>query len=308
MNNISIHKILFFIAILTCHAQTMAGTDKEIFQLIKDGNVELIEAYINDGRDINTSDQHSWTPLMAAVNKGDIKVVKLLLDNDVDVNAIDEKMRRTALDLSNYLIERKVSEKNRLSKNDLKELYGIENLGDVYNDTMKGFSLESLKEVKLLLERYGAKPYKELVPEVSEYEEGSRVLQNLIKSGFDVNAPDQDGMTPIMYSAQHCDFEMVKELIKSGAKIELLGVSDSSLQDYICTKKKVPNNEEKIIDLIHAARKSQDSDTVVPENLSSLRALKLEPSVAFEKYGFLTTALALLVLFIIVFFVRKKKI
>ena len=62
------------------------------------GFPDIASLLIAFGADINFKDRNGWTPLMHAVGKGHLEMVKLLLLNQVNVAAKDKK-DRTALDL-----------------------------------------------------------------------------------------------------------------------------------------------------------------------------------------------------------------
>lgn len=62
------------------------------------GFPDIASLLIAFGADINFKDKNGWTPLMHAVGKGHLEMVKLLLSNQVDVTAKDKK-NRTALDI-----------------------------------------------------------------------------------------------------------------------------------------------------------------------------------------------------------------
>ncbi|ODQ45530.1 hypothetical protein PICMEDRAFT_28173, partial [Pichia membranifaciens NRRL Y-2026] len=62
------------------------------------GFPDIASLLIAFGADINFKDKNGWTPLMHAVGKGHLEMVKLLLSNQVNV-AVKDKKDRTALDI-----------------------------------------------------------------------------------------------------------------------------------------------------------------------------------------------------------------
>ena len=64
-----------------------------------EGNVQAVKILLENGSQINTTDNGGWTSLHCAARKGHLEVVKILLENgaDRDVNNEDKK---TALDLA----------------------------------------------------------------------------------------------------------------------------------------------------------------------------------------------------------------
>eukprot|EP00873_Tetraselmis_striata_P008329 jgi/Tetstr1/428593/TSEL_018586.t2 len=57
------------------------------------GNVEICEALLGAGQEVNTVDKRNWTALHWATEKGHRSTVKLLLENGADVNAVDKDNR-----------------------------------------------------------------------------------------------------------------------------------------------------------------------------------------------------------------------
>ena len=60
------------------------------------GHVEVVEALLAKGADINAKTKIGWTALIGASLKGHVEVVKLLLAKGADINATTED-GRTAL-------------------------------------------------------------------------------------------------------------------------------------------------------------------------------------------------------------------
>jgi ankyrin repeat protein len=50
------------------------------------GNISIVEQYIQEGSDINTQDRYGWTALMEEIRCNRKEIVKLLLNENADVN------------------------------------------------------------------------------------------------------------------------------------------------------------------------------------------------------------------------------
>lgn len=57
-------------------------------------------------------------------------------------------------------------------------------------------------------------------------------LQQLLKSGYDVNKDLVDGITPLMLSTLHKSYEFVELVINSGANMNLLDIYNNNLLMY----------------------------------------------------------------------------
>lgn len=55
------------------------------------GNLEAVKAHIENGADLNATDQQGHTPLMLASFNGHTAVVKTLIENGADINIADNK-------------------------------------------------------------------------------------------------------------------------------------------------------------------------------------------------------------------------
>ncbi len=53
------------------------------------GNAVLIQRFINDGLDVNISDENDTTPLMYAIINGDAETAQILIDAGSDVHLTD---------------------------------------------------------------------------------------------------------------------------------------------------------------------------------------------------------------------------
>ncbi len=54
------------------------------------GHIELVQAFIGAGADINASTRTGWTPLTYAVNEGHTDIIRLLLERGASVEVLSE--------------------------------------------------------------------------------------------------------------------------------------------------------------------------------------------------------------------------
>ena len=72
----------------------MNATDQKgrtaLFAAAEEGNVEVVQAFLSHGVDVNAIDQDGWNALFAAAEEGNVEVVQALVNCGVDVNVTDQ--------------------------------------------------------------------------------------------------------------------------------------------------------------------------------------------------------------------------
>lgn len=61
-------------------------SDLKLIEAVKTGNAYAVTELIESGADVNQQDEQGWTPLNWAAGKGDIAIVKSLLNHGADVS------------------------------------------------------------------------------------------------------------------------------------------------------------------------------------------------------------------------------
>jgi len=59
-------------------------SDLKLTEAVKAGNFQAVSEMIDSGADVNQQDEHGWTPLNWAAGKGDVAVVRSLLEHGAD--------------------------------------------------------------------------------------------------------------------------------------------------------------------------------------------------------------------------------
>jgi ankyrin repeat protein len=145
---------------------------------------EIVKILLNAGAHVNVTDNDGYTPLLSAVLMGYREIVKILLDAGSDVNAVDND-GATPLHWAaseNYLEVLKML------------LHAGANLNPVDNN--------------------GATPLYWAV--LMDHRE---IVKILLDAGADANVVDNDGATPLHWAASKNYLEVLKMLLRAGANL-----------------------------------------------------------------------------------------
>ena len=57
----------------------------------QEGHVDVVKVLLQNGADVNAVDERKWTALHFAAQSGHVDVAKVLIQNGADVNAVNRK-------------------------------------------------------------------------------------------------------------------------------------------------------------------------------------------------------------------------
>ena len=162
--------------------QGYAFSPRGFAQSAEKGDRKAIQLFLDSGVDINTRDEHGWTPLMISTFNGREDVALLLIRSGANVNAKDK---------SGY--------------------------GPMHWAAFKGYT----SVIKLLIERratVNAISTHGLTPLLQAATRGHLpATAQLIDAGANVNLASHDGWTPLHKAAANGHIEVVKLLLSKGA-------------------------------------------------------------------------------------------
>jgi ankyrin repeat protein len=163
------------------------GTTTYLVKSASRGQVEAARFLLDNGADPNiaiVSINPGQTALLAAASHDHAEIVELLLRYGADSSALDHPTKSSAIE------------------------YGVNN--------------ENAAIVRSLLAA-GAPPiFRRLSFNRDGGAEARKIVHMLIQHGFDINARDDWGRTPLMWAADHAPLETVQFLIDSGADVNIV--------------------------------------------------------------------------------------
>jgi ankyrin repeat protein len=192
----------------------------------EDDSIEILKLLIKAGGKIDDRTEGGWTPLIQAVENGLFKVLKFLIDQGADINAVDYKGSNSILvawekdrkEIFDYLVLKGASK-------DIRNDDGI-SFSDIFDETGKFpkkfqvrlFETASVQTIKARIKFYFPVP---------RYDDDIHVaplfnyLENLVKAGIAGSnkfAPD------------FSDFEWIKNLPKKPGKPDMKSIKEFSVE------------------------------------------------------------------------------
>eukprot|EP01100_Stratorugosa_tubuloviscum_P007756 TRINITY_DN319_c2_g2_i1.p1 TRINITY_DN319_c2_g2~~TRINITY_DN319_c2_g2_i1.p1 ORF type:complete len:535 (-),score=216.67 TRINITY_DN319_c2_g2_i1:90-1655(-) len=175
--------------------------------------------------------QNLETLLFAAISKGNVQLVKQLIDLGANVNCENEDGYSSLLfavsqeqpNIVNYLLQSN-AQVNKTIK------------GGVYK-SMTSLHIGCLKRSKEIVEillNANADPNKLAQHDNSPLHIASRyaelnIIQLLLNKGAKINQRDENGLTPVMYASSQGQIETLKLLIKNGADLTIIDYAGESV-------------------------------------------------------------------------------
>ncbi|WP_341820965.1 ankyrin repeat domain-containing protein [Wolbachia endosymbiont (group A) of Myopa testacea] len=165
----------------------------------ENGYIDIVEALINKGADVNKISQGRYTPLSLAAQYGHVGVVRILINNGASVNVNLTNWTHSPIHNASYGGHKKVVEL-------LLE-------GGVDVDAMEG----DCETTPLLSATYKGR---------------KEVVELLLKKGADVNKADKHGRTPLSWAVSEYKIDVCEPIVNHITKLEADGlyVSPENLQ------------------------------------------------------------------------------
>jgi ankyrin repeat protein/uncharacterized protein YgiM (DUF1202 family) len=204
---------------------------RDLFELVRNGTVDLVREAIAQGADVNARDADGLTPLLLASTEGaDLtgEVIDALLKAGANVNATIESNGTTSLEwaaqrLGPGAIKILLRSGAKLDAGDLMEAAGINQ-----NPEVIAVFLGAGADVNARAEDGST-----ALMEAAKNNRNPDVVLALLKAGADLKARNKDGVTVLMYAArENRNPEVISILLKAGADPKAKDSKGKTAFDY----------------------------------------------------------------------------
>jgi ankyrin repeat protein len=191
-----------------------------LFKAIASGDAKSVRACIDDsGEAINKEGEHGYTPLMAAIYKGDLSTVTMLIEAGAQLNTYDNQGNTPFMyafygdekeDVVTYLLSHD-PEVDTINQSNYTPLI----LASLNNHC---HSMERLISHGVDIEAKGGRGRTALMHAIQN--ERVEAVQLLLRNDADIETRDEIGFTPITLAAFVDNGSIIRALAKAGALID----------------------------------------------------------------------------------------
>ena len=190
-----------------------------LFAAASRGNVEVVQTLLTHGVDVNLTDQRGQTALFAAASVGNVEVVQVLLSHGVDVNVTDE-LGQTALFAAARVGNAGIVQ-TLLSHG------GDVNVTDYEGQTalFAAAGVGNVEVVRVLLSHGVDVNVTDELGQTALFAAArvgnAGIVQTLLSHGGDVNVTDYEGQTALFAAAGVGNVEVVQALLSHGVDVNV---------------------------------------------------------------------------------------
>ena len=208
------HLLLTTIAAVLLVGTAFAGP---IHDAARKGDIEAVKQHLAAGRNVNAKDDKGRTPLHRAAREGHKEVAELLIAAGADLNTKDKEGKTPLYHAARWghtnIAALLIAAGADVNAKDDK--------GRTPLDRAVGYT-----EIVALLRKHGGKTSEELNALIDAAEAGNiEAVKQHLAAGMDVNAKDEDGVTPLHEAALWGHNEVAELLIANGAEVNAIIVS-----------------------------------------------------------------------------------
>ena len=204
------------------HGPTLGLTGVPLYRVAKDGDVEMVKMLLNENKDVNPQGGKYGNPLQAAARNGHLVIVQLLLKKGADVNAQGGFY-------GNALQAASINGHEAVVRSLLEEGADVNAGGGYHGNALQAAAASgNIAVVLLLLEKnadvnaYFEGKYSSAL-QVASRQGHEAVVRLLVEKGADVNARGGVYNTALQAAARNGNETVVRLLLEKGADVNAVG-------------------------------------------------------------------------------------
>ena len=200
------------------------------------GQLDVVKILLNHGANVNVQDSWNHSPLHESASNGHLEVLKELIKNGANLELKDKHVESTALEsafLGGHIecVQELLKSGAKIpKKQDINNQFEFEPI--LHHVVSEGSKIP--KEMIKILVEHGA--------DIDERDESNntalhraiqnvvlednRIIKELLKHGANLEATNNDKMTPLMSAAYMKNLEVMKILVQHGAKVDFMNEDD----------------------------------------------------------------------------------
>jgi ankyrin repeat protein len=174
------------------------------------GYIATVKLLLEAGAEINAQNRIGKTALMEAASAGNLETVKMLLQAEADISLVDEN-KKTALFYA--------KDEGHIDVVDFLIRAGADDAEDQKYELIKAIKQEDTAKVKQLIDKgtsvndvYGEQKRTALM--IAADTGNREIVKLLIDAGANINKPDNNKKTPLVYAVSKGYIELVKLFLK----------------------------------------------------------------------------------------------
>lgn len=237
--------------------------------LVQNENTDMIKRILPYVDNINLVNINGFNPLLMAINKGNIEIVRILVSYKADINCLFNNAS-SALDFALYLKQQEISQ------------YLMDN-GAISYDAMKIMPIteaileeavlsKDIEKVGYILSSYTKDSVKYNNNSLPNKTKNLNILRLLVLFGFDINGIGLEYPTPLMNAIINKDNQMADYLIDNGAFINNYCEIDG--ENHNCLSLAIKNENMYVIKKLLKAKIDINFKSLAIENKEIFHLIK----------------------------------
>jgi len=217
----------------------------ELLEAVRACDLDVVDELLDDGADVNASDEDGHTPLMEAAAAGDLAIIDLLLERGGDPNLWGQ---------GDNVLTHAAKSGNREVVEFLRPLVSEEIRESVTEDSLRREELRKAREPDIGIESF--------ILDAGMGRE--QLVQEAIVSGVNIDAFGSTGQTALHYASYYGHVPIVELLLQNGAEVNAPTEPNASLgregETALCfiAGSSYAENHEKVIELLVEAGANVD--------------------------------------------------